>query len=172
MSRIFIGYGSNVGDRLCTIAAALRELKQMPCKILQISDIYETEPVGNPYQNSFLNGVVEIEAHLNAEHVLSFLLKTESSLGRIRKKRWGPRTIDLDLLSIESFTCSSPALTVPHPELANRRFVLIPFTDIAPDYLVSGLEKTVRELLSETADRSKVDFFLSSRPVWKMLNED
>ena len=172
MPRMFIGFGSNLGDRLFAIRAALRQLKQMPCEILQISDIYETEPVGNPYQNSFLNGVAEIEAHLKAEHVIHFLLTIETRLGRIRKTRWDPRTIDLDLLTIESFTCSSPVLTVPHPELANRRFVLIPFADIAPEYVVSGLGRPVHALLRETADRSKVDFFLPSRSIWKMIDED
>jgi 2-amino-4-hydroxy-6-hydroxymethyldihydropteridine diphosphokinase len=141
----------------------------MPCEIVRLSDVYETEPVGKENQDDFLNGVAEIEAHLEAENILRYLLKTESLLGRIRKKRWGPRTIDLDLLSIESFTCSSPALTVPHPELANRRFVLKPFADIAPDYTVCGFDKSVRDLLRETGDRNTVDFFFSSRCLWKML---
>ncbi len=157
--RIFIGLGSNMGERTSNIRDALYHISKIPCSLERVSALYETEPVGYTDQAEFLNGVVEIRSGLTAQQLLHALLCVEQMQGRVRQKRWGPRRIDLDILAIESIVIRSTGLTVPHPELASRRFVLVPFTEIAPDFWVAGLNKNVRQLLIETSDKSRVKFY-------------
>jgi 2-amino-4-hydroxy-6-hydroxymethyldihydropteridine diphosphokinase len=138
----YIGLGSNLGDRRAMIAGALEQLRPR-----RVSAVVETDPVGRTDQPRFLNAVAEIETDLDAPALLDRLLEIETGLGRVRRERWGPRTIDLDLLLYGGVQLTSDRLTVPHPELPRRRFVLEGLAELCPDRNVPGLGRTVRELL-------------------------
>lgn len=138
----YIGLGSNLGDRRAMIAGALERLQPR-----RVSAVVETEPVGNTDQPRFLNAVAELETELPPAELLSRLLDVERGLGRVRVERWGPRSIDLDLLLYGDERVSSTSLSVPHPELHRRRFVLEGLAELCPDRSVPGLGRTVRELL-------------------------
>ena len=134
--RIVIGLGSNLGDRQATLAAAVDQLRaHRDLHVLRRSPLYETPPAGGPPQGDYLNGAVLIVTAQPARGILDWMLAIERSLGRERPDpvRWGPRTIDLDLLWIEGEAVSEPGLDVPHPRLAERTFALRPLLDLAPD---------------------------------------
>jgi 2-amino-4-hydroxy-6-hydroxymethyldihydropteridine diphosphokinase len=134
--RIVIGLGSNLGDRASTLAAAVDRLRAYRgLHVLKRSPLYETAPAGGPPQGDYLNSAVLIVTAEPARGVLDWLLAIERSLGRERPDpvRWGPRTIDLDLLWIEGEAVDEPGLCVPHPRLAERTFALRPLLDVAPD---------------------------------------
>ena len=141
-ARAYIGLGSNVGDRKATIDAALRRLAPR-----RVSHVLETEPWGLVSQPRFLNAVAEVEMDLEPEDLLERLLSIEKDLGRVRAERWGPRIIDLDLLLYGDRAIRTEALVVPHPRLADRRFVLEGLAELCPDQPVPGSGRTVRELL-------------------------
>jgi 2-amino-4-hydroxy-6-hydroxymethyldihydropteridine diphosphokinase len=126
-----IGLGSNLGDRRALLQRALAELATLGTPIA-ISALYETVPVGPP-QPMFLNAAVALKTSLAPLPLLDGLLAVETELGRIRRERWGPRTIDLDILWMDVGVFDSPRLTVPHPELRRRAFALRPLLDVAPD---------------------------------------
>ncbi|OGC02650.1 2-amino-4-hydroxy-6-hydroxymethyldihydropteridine diphosphokinase [candidate division KSB1 bacterium RBG_16_48_16] len=172
MFRTFIGIGSNSGDRLAAIQSAITMLSKTarPDRVV-ISSIYETEPFGYRNQAYFLNGVIEIATPLNPLETLRCLQRIERELGRKRGIKWGPRTIDLDILAIEGFECEKKELTVPHPGLAERRFVLVPFDEIAPCFVIARLNKTVRQLLNQTTDESQVNLYITSGALMKKLKE-
>jgi len=155
-SRVFIGLGSNLGDREANLEEGRARLEQRGFHTARTSSLYLTEPVGGPPQEWFLNAVVGGETALSPEDLLAHCLDVESELGRVRGIHHGPRTLDLDLLLYGPEVRDSPRLTLPHPRLAERRFVLVPLEEIAPDarHPVSGL--TVRELLRRCPDRSEV----------------
>jgi 2-amino-4-hydroxy-6-hydroxymethyldihydropteridine diphosphokinase len=138
----YIGLGSNLGDRRATIQEALQDLRPR-----RVSAIVETEPWGKTDQPRFLNAVAEIETDLEPEPLMEHLHGLERRLGRVRTERWGPRTIDLDLLLFGDRQIRSGDLDVPHPRLAGRRFVLEGLAELCPDRTVPGLGQTVRELL-------------------------
>lgn len=148
MTRAWIGLGSNLGDSRRQIAAACTRLDELPGTSLRAtSRLYRSAPWGPVAQPRYLNAVAEVETALDASGLLAALLEIESLHGRERSVRWGPRTLDLDLLLYDGETISSPQLTVPHPRLAERAFVLVPLAEIAPDIEVPGLG-SVAELLS------------------------
>ncbi|HZS10099.1 MAG TPA: 2-amino-4-hydroxy-6-hydroxymethyldihydropteridine diphosphokinase [Blastocatellia bacterium] len=155
MSQItaYIALGSNLGDRLEHLRAAVRALRERAgIEVTGQSRVYETAPVGGPEgQGPFLNAAVRLITELPARELLRFLLETERTRGRERVEQWGPRTLDLDLLLYGSEIIREPGLTVPHPGLQNRAFVLEPLADLAPDMEIPGLSLTVRE------SRLKVD---------------
>ncbi len=157
MKDVYISFGSNIGDRFTHINQALHLLLEADgVTRIQLSSLYETEPVGDKNQDWFLNGVLGIETHL-LPHALLDLLKTiEKRIGREHRSRWGPREIDLDLLILGNQCVDMPNLTVPHPEMHRRRFVLVPFVEIAPDVVHPILAKTVHTLLSELTDAEVV----------------
>jgi 2-amino-4-hydroxy-6-hydroxymethyldihydropteridine diphosphokinase len=134
--RTFVGLGSNLGDRFGFLAAASDELARLG-QLTARSPVYETAPVGPP-QPDYLNAVVELQVDLAPEALLESLLRIERGLGRLRRERWGPRTIDLDLLAMDGVRLSHSTLTLPHPEISRRAFVLRPWLEIAPDYRVPG----------------------------------
>jgi len=142
----YIGLGSNLGDRRAFLERALERLRP-----LRVSRIVETEPWGRTDQPKFLNAVAEISTDLGPDALLGHLIALEQDLGRVRSERWGPRTIDLDLLLYGDRQVRSKELDVPHPRLACRRFVLEGLAELCPDRSVPGLGRTVRELLEACA---------------------
>jgi 2-amino-4-hydroxy-6-hydroxymethyldihydropteridine diphosphokinase len=146
----YIALGSNLGDRLEHLrsGAQLLEVHQ-GIRITGKSRIFETEPVGGPdNQGAYLNAVVRLESQFTARHLLDVLLETELQRGRVRSERWGPRTLDLDLLIHGLEEIDEPGLIVPHPRLHERAFVLEPLGDLAPELEVPGLGETVQALRS------------------------
>ena len=138
----YIGLGSNLGDRRAMIDGALERLRPR-----RVSTIVETEPWGVADQPRFLNAVAEIETDLEPAELLDRLLDVERGLGRVRREKWGPRTIDLDLLLYGDRQVASDTLSVPHPRLHERKFVLEGLAELCPDRTVPGLGRTVLQLL-------------------------
>ncbi len=154
---VFIGLGSNQGERLSWLEAARARLQgAKTILLLQQSAIYETEPLGLSEQPSFLNQVVEVATSLTPQSLLDNLLKIENELGRVRTQRWGPRNIDLDLLAYRDCEINSASLQLPHSEIPKRRFVLEPWREIAPDFKVPKWRLTVAELFDRCEDFGKV----------------
>ena len=149
MTRAYVGLGANLGPRDLTLLEAVDLLRATEgVAVRGVSQLRETEPVGVLDQPAFLNGAVELETELSARELLERLLEVEQELGRVRAERWGPRTVDLDLLVFGAETIDEPGLRVPHPRLHERRFALEPLAELAPDLVVPGRE-TVSELLAE-----------------------
>jgi 2-amino-4-hydroxy-6-hydroxymethyldihydropteridine diphosphokinase len=140
----YVGLGANLGDREQTIRAAVAELPD----VVAVSPLRETDPVGVTDQPRFLNGVAALETELAPRELLDILLAVERRLGRERRERWGPRTIDLDLLLYGDAVIDEDGLKIPHPRLHERRFVLEPLADLAPQLVVPGLGG-VEDLLAE-----------------------
>ncbi len=133
--RAFIGLGANLGDRAATIRRALACLAALPATVVRrVSHLSETAPWGKPDQPWFLNAVAEIDTGLPPHDLLRALKQIETRLGRLPGERWGPRVIDLDLLLYDEITLSTPDLTIPHPSMDQRAFVLVPLQELWPDY--------------------------------------
>ena len=158
---IYIGLGSNLGDRAGNLLLAVRGILNAGLEMSRCSAIYETEPVGEGPQPPFLNMVAEVSGTSApaADKLLARLLRVEYALGRIRNARMGPRTIDLDLLLYKNETSDTEFLTLPHPRLHQRRFVLVPLAEIAPHLVHPVLKKNMSTLLAETQDRSSVNLW-------------
>jgi 2-amino-4-hydroxy-6-hydroxymethyldihydropteridine diphosphokinase len=151
MATAFVGIGSNLGEPEAQIAAALEQLAaEEGIELVAVSSLRETEPVGYLDQPNFLNGAAWLETELPARELLERLLAIESRLGRVRGQgpRFGPRTIDLDLLVYGEQRIDGPGLTVPHPRLVERRFALEPLAELAPGLEIPGLGP-VQALLAE-----------------------
>jgi 2-amino-4-hydroxy-6-hydroxymethyldihydropteridine diphosphokinase len=146
--RAFVGIGANLGDREATIRRAVELLDEVDgIEVVAMSTLRETEPWGPVEQPAFVNGAVAVETTLEPSELLAALLDVERRLGRVRTgERWGPRTIDLDLLLYGERVVDEPGLTVPHPRLHERRFALEPLAELAPDAIVPS-RGTVAELL-------------------------
>lgn len=130
VTRAFIGLGSNLGDRLRQMRAAVAGLPD----VVAVSGLYETDPVGGPPgQDAFLNAVVELATEHSARQLLEIGQAREAAAGRVRVERWGPRSLDVDVLWVEGTAVAEPDLVVPHPRLWERPFVLIPLHDLAPE---------------------------------------
>jgi 2-amino-4-hydroxy-6-hydroxymethyldihydropteridine diphosphokinase len=139
VERAFVGLGANLGDREGAIRSALELLgAQEGVKVVAVSTLRDTEPVGRVDQPRFLNGAAELETTLRPHDLLEVLFDVERELGRERRERWGPRTIDLDLLLYGAEVVDEPDLTVPHPRLHVRRFALEPLAELDPDLDVPG----------------------------------
>jgi 2-amino-4-hydroxy-6-hydroxymethyldihydropteridine diphosphokinase len=142
---VYLSLGSNVGDREANLRAAIAGLAEFG-KVLEVSSFYETEPVGISGQPWFLNCVVKFETERMPRQLISAILNLEQGMGRQRKQGKTPRTIDIDILFFGSSIIEIPSLTVPHPRLHERRFVLEPLTEIAPDVRHPVFKRTAREL--------------------------
>ncbi len=156
VKRIYLSLGSNMGDREENIARAIAALPSQGLRVTHKSSLYETEPVDVRKQAWFLNCVVEAETELMPRQLMQALLEIERALGRIRRVPKGPRLIDMDILLFGSSIMQTPELEIPHPRMAERRFVLIPFNEIAPTAHHPVLKKTIAQLLEDTQDRSQV----------------
>jgi 2-amino-4-hydroxy-6-hydroxymethyldihydropteridine diphosphokinase len=154
VTRAFVGLGANLGDREATLRAAIALLDGLErVRVVAVSAFRETEPVDYLDQPPFLNAAAELETTLAPQELLASLLDVERTLGRTRNgPRFGPRTIDLDLLLIDGITVDEPGLTVPHPRLHERRFALEPLADLDPQLVVAG-HGTVARLLEPQASR-------------------
>jgi 2-amino-4-hydroxy-6-hydroxymethyldihydropteridine diphosphokinase len=130
--RVVVGLGSNVGDRLAHLQAAAQRIGKI-CHVERASHVYETAPVGGPPQGAFYNAALLLTYEGEPLHLLDALQAVETILGRVRDVRWGPRTIDVDILWIEGLAMESDRLVVPHPRLTERPFALRPLVDVAPD---------------------------------------
>jgi 2-amino-4-hydroxy-6-hydroxymethyldihydropteridine diphosphokinase len=133
LTRAFLGLGSNLGDRRALLAMAVTAIPD----VVDVSPIYETDPVGGPEQGAFLNLVVELSTSRSARDLLAVCAEREAEAERVRLERWGPRTLDVDVLWVDAEEVDDPDLVVPHPRMWVRRFVLAPLRDLAPD-LVSA----------------------------------
>ena len=140
MTVAYVGLGANVGPREVTLLRAVDLLAEADdVQVLAVSRLRETDPVGVVEQPPFLNGAVQIETSLVPRTLLELLLQTERSLGRVRAKRWGPRSVDLDLLVYGDEIVDEPGLRVPHARLSERRFALEPLAELDPDLVIPGL---------------------------------
>lgn len=149
-SEAYIALGANLGDREATLMAALKLLDQHPeIAVLRCSHLYETDPVGNVDQPMFLNMAAAVTTSLQPHGLLAEMLKVEKQLGRVRHIRWGPRTVDLDLLWMEGDKLDTPDLILPHPRMLERAFVLVPLADIVSEHEPSGLYTTVKTALEK-----------------------
>ncbi len=156
MIRVYLGLGTNLGDREGVLRAAIAALGEGGVRIVRRSSVYETEPVGRRDQPWFLNMVVEAETAHAPERLLDLIHRIEGSMGRTREIRWGPRTLDIDILLYGQQTIATPRLTVPHPEMASRRFVLEPLAELGPDLVLPGgstVAETLRALPAEPVVR-------------------
>ncbi|MBB3929067.1 2-amino-4-hydroxy-6-hydroxymethyldihydropteridine diphosphokinase [Kaistia hirudinis] len=139
MNEAFLGLGGNLGDRAATLATAIDDLRAAAgVRVTRVSPLYETPPWGPVPQGPYLNACVAIETTLSARALLDLCLAIEKRHGRQRLVRWGPRTLDIDLLLYGAATIDEPGLIVPHPRMAERAFVLVPLAEIAPDLTIGG----------------------------------
>ncbi len=143
---VFIGLGSNLEPRLEYLKAAMKGLREMG-EIVRVSSIYETDPVGDTPQSDYLNAVVELQTEIDPLELFHILKKLERTVGRKERPRWHEREIDLDLLFYGDLVLDSLTLTIPHAELHRRAFVLVPMSEIAPNFMHPVLKKSVSELL-------------------------
>lgn len=153
MAIVYLGIGSNSGDRLGNIQQATVLLKDTEhITLVQTSSLYETEPYGFKDQPWFINAAIEIHTPLTPYELLKECQRIEAQLGRVRQTgapKWGPRTIDIDILFYNNEIITTDVLTIPHSEIQNRAFVLVPLLELIPDYVHPVLEKTLLELHDE-----------------------
>jgi 2-amino-4-hydroxy-6-hydroxymethyldihydropteridine diphosphokinase len=158
--RVYIGIGSNVGQKKDNFLEAVDRLAKLPdTKILKESSLYESEPLGDS-RDWYVNGAIEIETKFKPEMLLNKFKNIERAMGRKKvKKRWGARIIDLDILLYDGVVMKKKNLHIPHPEMPNRKFVLIPLSEIAPQVIHPELGVTISELLVNVKDEKKIHLF-------------
>lgn len=156
--RAFIGLGSNLGDRKANIGEAITRTGELPeTRIMRKSSLYESEPHGNA-KTWFVNAVIEVETEFTAAELLKKLKAIEEAMGRkrVKGKRWGSRIIDLDILFFDSEVLQTRTLKIPHPEVAKRKFVLLPLAEVAPQLQHPELSQTVSQILATAKDPKRV----------------
>lgn len=165
--RANLGLGGNVGDPIVAMASALQNLDAHDlCKVANVSRLYRTPPWGKTDQDWFFNAAAEIETELEPEALLDLCLDIEQGMKRIRRERWGPRTLDIDVLTFGGKTLKTDRLTIPHPHMHERAFVLMPLCDYAPDAIIAG--KTAKQWL-KAADTAGIEAVSADRNWWKAL---
>ena len=156
MNTVYIQLGSNIGERESFITKSMHKVEDDIGKIITASSIFETTAWGNENQNNFLNSVIEIKTPFDAFTILQKSQEIENNLGRKRSDKWGERTIDIDILFYNNKIINTKELTIPHPLIQKRKFVLVPLSEIAPSYKHPILRKNISTLLSECKDTQKV----------------
>jgi 2-amino-4-hydroxy-6-hydroxymethyldihydropteridine diphosphokinase len=156
MNTVYIQLGSNIGERESFITKSMHKVEDDIGKIITASSIFETTAWGNENQNNFLNSVIEIKTPFDAFTILQKSQEIENNLGRKRSDKWGERTIDIDILFYNNKIINTKELTIPHPLIQKRKFVLVPLSEIAPNYKHPILKKNISTLLSECKDTQKV----------------
>lgn len=155
MTQAYIGIGSNLGDRTSYCKRALDEIAGFS-RITKVSSLYETDPVGKEDQPEFINCIAEIQTDLSAQDLLKKLNLAEEKLGRVRHEKWGPRTIDLDIIFYGNLVINEENLEIPHPRAHLRRFVLEPLCEIMPDFIHPKLGLSASQLLGKIDDNKSV----------------
>lgn len=153
---IFLLLGSNLGDQIEQLSSARRRLTAHGVRLLQLSEVYRSAAWGPIKQADFANQVVKTDYQGPPEKLLSILLEIEIQMGRVRDEKWGPRIIDIDLLYYDQLALDVPNLTLPHPEIANRRFTLAPMAELAPTFIHPVLKKNQALLLKQCPDNLEV----------------
>jgi 2-amino-4-hydroxy-6-hydroxymethyldihydropteridine diphosphokinase len=157
MGKVYLGLGTNLGDRELNLKKAIDKVEELIGSVVHISSIYETEPVGFKSKDKFLNMVAEVNTSLEPSLVMDMILKGEALLGRVRRgNKYTSRVIDLDILLFGDRIIKNDSLSVPHPKMHERRFVLVPLCEIAPDLVHPVLKKSIKTLLVECQDKSSV----------------
>jgi 2-amino-4-hydroxy-6-hydroxymethyldihydropteridine diphosphokinase len=157
LAKAYLSLGSNLGNKLRFLKEAISKIGESnKIAINRVSSVYETQPVGYENQEWFLNLVIEIKTSFMPRDLLDHVLSVEDQMGRKREIKWGPRNIDIDILLYDNQVMQSDRLTLPHPRMHERRFVLLPLSEIAPQLLHPQLKKSVKELLEGCEDKSKV----------------
>lgn len=160
----YLSIGSNIGDRLETFQSAIQLLdRNDKIRLEDVSSIYETDPVGYTDQACFLNAVIKITTSLNPEELLQTCLFIESELGRKREIRWGPRTLDLDILLYNQENIETESLIVPHPRMQERAFVIIPLMELDPNIKLPNVNAALDDILNQIPDKEGVR-------LWKQKN--
>jgi 2-amino-4-hydroxy-6-hydroxymethyldihydropteridine diphosphokinase len=152
MNKVYLLIGGNIGDRMANLNLAIEAIEKEIGPIQKRSSIYETAAWGNTQQPDFLNQALLVNTQWDALHLMNCLLNIEKKMGRERAVPMGPRTIDLDIIYFNEAALTYPTLTIPHPRLAERKFVLLPLVEIAPDYIHPIFNKTNAGLLKECGD--------------------
>lgn len=160
-STAYLHIGSNVGDRLGNLLKAKFSIQRKIGHIQILSQVYETEAWGKTDQAAFFNQVLLVRTEMTAHQVLDTIHEIENQLGRERNEHWGPRTIDIDILFFENEITNTKKLTLPHPRLHERNFVLVPLEEIAPDFIHPVLNKSVKELQESCPDKLQVNLMTS-----------
>ena len=165
MATAFLGLGGNLGDPVGSMAKALKAFEQHPdCKVVDVSRVYRTPPWGKTDQAWFFNAAAAVKTTLSPQMLLGLALGIEQALHRVRIERWGPRTLDIDILDFDGLAIKSEQLTIPHPRITERAFVLMPLADFAPDFVLDG--RTIANWL-ETADKAGIEVANEDRDWWK-----
>jgi len=156
MNRAYLLTGGNIGNRKAMLQKAIQLLNEYCGKVTAESSLYETAAWGKTDQSAFLNQALELETGLNARQLIRKILKVEKLMGRERKEKYGPRIIDIDILLFNDETHDIPFLKLPHPEIQNRRFALVPLVEIAAGIIHPVLKKTIKQLLADCPDKLEV----------------
>ena len=157
MNKVYLGLGTNLGDRKRNLREAIEKIEEHIGKVLKSSSVYETAPWGFEAENDFLNMVTEVETGLSPSELLKKIFEIESKLGRERTQdRYSSRVIDIDILFYDDLIVDQKGLKIPHRLMHERRFVLAPFCEIAPDLIHPMLKKSISVLLEECRDRTKI----------------
>jgi 2-amino-4-hydroxy-6-hydroxymethyldihydropteridine diphosphokinase len=159
MNDIYLLTGGNIGERFSYLQRANENIEALVGKIVRKSSVYETAPWGFTNQQSFLNQVLCVNTQLDPQQLLHAILEIEIQLGRKRIEKMGPRVIDIDILFYNNLVISSNELIIPHPRIAERRFVLTPLNEIAPNFIHPVYNKTVNALLQECKDLLEVNLY-------------
>lgn len=156
MTSVYLSLGSNMGDRQSYLGQAIEALSQLPdTEMKTVSSLYETPAWGNTNQADFLNLACHLETDLEPLALLEWIHQIEADLGRVRHEKWGPRTIDIDILLFGQLEMDSEVLTIPHPFMTERAFVLVPLLEIAPNLIIPGKARSVKDFL-RLLDRSEI----------------
>ena len=161
MNKVFLLIGGNIGDRLQNLHQAITLLSATCGPVIQQSAVYETAAWGKTDQAAFLNQALLLTTLLTPQELITTILSVEEQLGRRRMEKNGPRVIDIDIIFYNDLVMHEPDLTIPHPQLQNRRFVLVPLVEIAPEFVHPVFHKTLEELLSTCEDELAVEVFNS-----------